>query len=122
MYINKYIILLLFFIILFCLITLINYYKTKLFVKKIIEEWKNKSGNGYIKLDNDGNYEGDYYLSINNFENRDSHIHLIENCNESDLCYVIKNKNQHSELYIIDINRIPNDIVDEMIENYNNFE
>jgi hypothetical protein len=117
MYKNKYIILLLFFIILFCLNTSINYYKKHVIIKKIIEEWVNKTGGGYIKLDDDGNYEGDYYLSLSNFENRDSHIHLITNCIPGNLCYLPKKYDNHSKLHIINVNRNPNDIVDEMIKN-----
>ena len=122
MYKNKYIILLLlFFIIIFCLYLLINYCKKQMIIKEIIEQWKNKTGSGYIKLDDNGDYEGDYYLSINNFDDRYSHIHLIATCNKSDLCYIIKKYNHHSQLYIIDINRNPNSILNEMIRNFYNF-
>ena len=42
---------------------------------------------GYIALDEEGDYKNDYYLSINNTNNWNSHIHLMYNCYESALCY-----------------------------------
>ena len=118
MYKNKYIILLLILVFIISLYLLIIYYKKQVIIKKIIEEWVNKTGGGYIKLDNHENNEGDYYLSLSNFENRNSHIHLITNCIPfNNLCYLPKKYNNHSKLHIINVNRNPNDIVDEMIQN-----
>ena len=126
MYKNIYIILLL------LLIIVINLYLVKFYynkndkntiIKKIIQAWNNKSNGGNVKEDKNGRYEGDIYLSINNHHDNDSHIHLIKRCAQSDfLCYIIKKDNKHSELYIIDENKNIEHLVNEMIENYNNFE
>jgi hypothetical protein len=120
MYKNKYIILFFLILILFYYF-LINYYNKNLFVYEILQEWNNKTGGGYIKLDDNGKYEGDYYLSINNFEDRDSHIHLMPNLITGKLCYLTKKYDNHSKLHIINISRNPDDIVDEMIKNFYNF-
>ena len=84
-------------------------------IHKILQEWK-----GYIKIDDNGRYKGDYYLSINNVENYHSHIHLMINCHENSLCYKIKKNDNHSQLYIINNTKFDN-IVEEMIQKYNHF-
>jgi hypothetical protein len=43
-------------------------------------------------------------------------------CDQSDfLCYIIKKADKHSKLYIINENKNIDDLVNEMIEKYNNF-
>jgi hypothetical protein len=105
----------------FCFYSLFNYYSKQTNVQKILEEWVNKTGGGYIKLDDNGNFKGDYYLSITDSENRNAHIHLIEKCNEGDLCYIIKKNYEHSKIFIINQNMSKNEIVNEMIQNYTYF-
>lgn len=122
MYTNIYIILLLLALIILNLYLVNFYYNETKIIKKIIHDWIDKTNGGHIRLDKNGSYKDDYYLSIYNFKNDDSHIHLIKNCEQSDLCYVIKKENKHSNLYIINQNKNVDDIVDEMIENYNNFD
>jgi hypothetical protein len=93
------------------------------FIQKIIQGWNNKTNGGYIKLDKNDLYKDDFYLSIHNYHDRDSHIHLIKTSDQSDhLCYIIKKDNKHSKLHIINENKNIDHIVYEMIENYNNFE
>ena len=98
------------------------YYKKQTLIKKIIEEWKGATNGGYIALDDEGEYKNDYYLSINNINNWNSHIHLMYNCHESALCYLIKKNDNHSRLYIIDMNNSAKKIVENMIQNYNHYE
>jgi hypothetical protein len=100
-----------------------------MFIQEIVKEWKKKT-NGYIKLDDVDEYMGDYYLSINNENTYSSHIHFITKktpCTQkqcrycTSLCYVVKKNNLHSELYNINENKTPKQIVQEMLENYNSF-
>lgn len=42
----------------------------------IINEFKKKLSL-FTKMDQNGRYEGDYYISIDSFENDDQHIHMI---------------------------------------------
>ena len=121
MYNIKYIILLLFFIILINLYLVIYYYNENQIIKQIIKDWIEKTDGGNIRIDEDGRYKDDYYLSIYNYKDDDSHIHLIKNCNEGELCYVIEKNNKHSKTYIINKNSNIDDLVNNMIENYNNF-
>jgi hypothetical protein len=125
MYKNIYIILLLVLIITLNLYLVTFYYnenRKNMFIRKIIQGWNNKTNGGYIKLDSDGRYKDDYYLSIDNYPDNDSHIHLIKMCDQSDfLCYIIKKADKHSKLYIINENKNIDDLVNEMIEKYNNF-
>jgi hypothetical protein len=95
-------------------------YKKDRIIKNIIDEWIVKTKGGFIKLDDEGNYKGHYYLSVNSVENRDSHIHLI--VDDSDyICYIIKKDNNHSKHYCIkSYENIPN-IVEQMIEQFINF-
>jgi len=125
MYKNIYIILLLFFIIILNFY-LVNFYYNKnqenIFIQKIIQGWNNKTNGGNIKMDEKGEYENDFYLSINNYHDMNSHIHVIKTCDQSEfLCYIIKKDNKHSKLYIINQNKNVDEIVNDMIENYNNF-
>lgn len=125
MYKNIYIILLLL-IIVINLYLITFYYKKNdknIIINKILQDWKNKTNGGHIKLDTDSRYKDDYYLSIYKTEDYHSHIHLIKTCDQSVfLCYIIKKDNKHSEVYIIDENKNTVVLVNEMIENYNNFE
>ena len=122
MYKNIYIILLLSLLIIINLYLVTFYYKN-VFVQKIIQGWKDKTNGGNIRLDKNARYKDDYYLSLYNYKDDDSHIHLIKTCDQSDfLCYIIKKDNKHSELYVINENKNVHGIVSEMIENYNNFE
>ena len=118
-----YIILLLSLLIILNLYLVIFYYNKNVFIQKIIQGWNNKTNGGHIRLDKNGRYKDDYYLSIDNYHDNDDHIHLIKTCDQSDfLCYIIKKDNKHSELYFINENKNVYGIVNEMIENYNNFE
>ena len=123
MYKNIYIILPLLLIIVVNLYLVTFYYNENVFIQKIIQGWNNKTNGGNIRLDKNGLYKDDYYLSIHNSKDDDSHIHLIKTCDQSDfLCYIIKKDNKHSELYFINENENSFHIVNNMIENYNNFE
>ncbi len=121
-----YIILLLSLLIILNLYLVTFYYNENhenVFIQKIIQGWNNKTNGGYIKLDKNARYKDDYYLSIDNYHDNDGHIHLIKTCDQSDfLCYIIKKDNKHSELYFINENKNTFHVVNEMIENYNNFE
>jgi hypothetical protein len=122
MYKNIYIILLLLLLIIINLYLVTFYYKNE-FVQKIIQGWNNKTNGGNIRLDKNGLYKDDYYLSMYNYKDDDSHIHLIKTCDQSDfLCYIIKKDGKHSKLYIVNENKNIDNLVNEMIENYNNFD
>ena len=134
MYKFKYIICFFFFLFLFIftigLYKLYNYYQKQKIINEIIKEWIIRT-NGNYKYANTYLYEGDYYLSINKLDDHDSHIQLITmyknnkkynpdkpNCPIcDDLCYVVKKYDLHSNLYYINQNANPNDIVEEMIKN-----
>ena len=119
-------------LVIFLLYKLYNYYKKYKFINEIIEEWKKITNGGGVEEDNYGNFEGDYYLSMNNI-NYYSHIHLIivdrvfktpdpkykDTC--YDLCYIAKKYNLHSELHIIDQNKSPKSIVEDMYRELYNF-
>jgi hypothetical protein len=89
-------------------------------------EWKKITNDGNIEYDNYTNYKGDYYLSINKPNNWSSHIHLIiiddvlknqDSTSENtcyDLCYIAKKYDLHSELHIIDQNKSPKTIAEDM--------
>jgi|688.fasta_scaffold1418830_2 hypothetical protein len=103
-----------------------NYYQKQKFIDEIIEEWKKITNDGHIEYDNYTNYKGDYYLSINKPNNWSSHIHLIiiydflknqDSTSENtcyDLCYIAKKYDLHSELHIIDQNKSPKTIAEDM--------
>jgi hypothetical protein len=116
---NSFLFLFLLLIIIINLCLVIFYYNKINLFNKIIEVWIDKT-QGSVHFDKNGRYEGDCYLSIYNYKNDDSHIHLIKNCEQSNLlCYIIKKNNKHSNIYIINKNSY--DIVNDMIKNYNNF-
>ncbi len=117
---NNINVLLLLFLSFIIFLYLTNKYKKDRLIKNIIDEWVIKTNGGFVKLDDNGNYKGHYYLSVNNIENRDSHIHLIVDNNDY-VCYVIKKENDHSTKYCIkSYEKIP-EIVDKMIEQFINF-
>jgi hypothetical protein len=123
MYKNKYIISIIsLLVITLCLLYLRYYYVERRVINQILKEWDDKTDGGFIKVDDAGRYKGDYYLSINNFENTVAHIHIITKCNENDLCYVVKNHRSHSQLYFIDKNKSAGETVKEMLQNYNKFQ
>ena len=64
-------------VVLFLLYKLYQYYQKHKFINEIIEEWEKITNGGFIKQGKNGEFKGDYYLSINNKQNSDSHIHLI---------------------------------------------
>jgi len=122
---NTYIIIFIILAISFLFYKTYVYYKKQTLIKEILQEWKEKTNGGYIKLDEEGDYKNDYYLSINNTQNWDSHIHLIVyNCRESALCYLIKKNDNHSKLYNINMNmnNSAKIIVENMIQHYNDYE
>jgi hypothetical protein len=96
---------------------LTNKYKKDRIIKDIIDEWVIRTNGGFVKLDVESNYKGDYYLSVNNVENRDSHIHLIIDNNDY-ICYVIKKENNHSKNYCIKSYENTSKIVEKMIEQF----
>lgn len=116
MKLNKYIILL--FVLTFMLsFALFLFYVKEKFIERILYAWKQKNNNGNITFDGLGNFKNDYYLSLDNYNNYSTHIHLFtDNFN---LRYLVKKNNKHSPLYIIDTNKDPISIVDEMIINFN---
>ena len=102
MFKNKYIIFfLVFLIIALYLVYLYCYYVKQDILNEIRKEWVIKTDGGFVKIDEEGRYKGDYYLSISNVENRQSHIHIMTNHRENDLCYLVKKNNLHSKLYFI---------------------
>jgi hypothetical protein len=133
MFKNYYIILPVILVLIYILYNIIIYYKKKFFVQTIIEEWKRKT-NGHIRCDHGKHYSGDYYLSPYRNKNSDTHIHLITEkrsfvkVKESEtfrkctyLCYIIKRNDIHSQIHYIDENKSSEQIVYEMLENYNEF-
>ena len=63
MYKNIYIILPLLLIIVVNLYLVTFYYNENVFIQKIIQGWNNKTNGGNIRLDKNGLYKDDYYLS-----------------------------------------------------------
>jgi len=86
---------------------------------------KKITNGGAVKQDSVLNFKGDYYLS-DNTDNYYSHIHLIivdniiKNPDEKykqtchNLCYMTKKYNLHSQIHIIDQNKSPKTIVEDM--------
>ena len=113
-------------LVIFLLYKLYQYYQKQKFINEIIKEWQKITNGGNIKQDNNENFKGDYYLSINDKHNTGSHIHLIIVDNifknldtkyketRSDLCYITKKYNLHSEKQFIDKNKTPKSIVEDM--------
>ncbi len=53
-------------------------YKHSPLVQNILQEWKAQTnGKGHIARDNTTIYKCDYYLSLTNVDNHDTHSHLI---------------------------------------------
>jgi hypothetical protein len=53
-------------------------YKHSPLVQNILREWKAQTnGKGNITRDGGGIYKCDYYLSLTNVDNHDTHVHLI---------------------------------------------
>jgi hypothetical protein len=53
-------------------------YKHSTLVQNILQEWKAQTnGKGHIARDNTTIYKCDYYLSLTNVDNHDTHAHLI---------------------------------------------
>ena len=96
-------------------------YQKDNYIKQILYNWKRKVKNGDITFDGIGNYNNDYYLSLTPKNNFYTHIHLITDNKQYYLCYVDKKNNKHSQLYIIDANKDPNIIVNEMLTNFKIF-
>jgi len=112
--------------------------KKQAFVEKIIKEWKNQI-NGCVKLDSTTEYKYDYYLLLNNFHDRNNHIHLIlKNKHKNHIFYglhstnnsiiylmkkydIDKSKIIHSKPRRVSIFSDPTKIVYEIIQEYNKF-
>ena len=119
-------------LVLFLLYKLYNYYQKQKFINEILEEWRKITNGGNVEQDNYVNFKGDYYLSINS-DDYYSHIHLIivdrifknpdENFKQTchNLCYMAKKYNLHSELHIIDQNKSPKTIAEDMYHELYNF-
>ena len=101
------------------------------FIKNIIHEWK-KQTNGCIQKDKNKFYLNDYYLSITKECDYNNHIHLAlksfsKNKNTyNNILYVIKKMDKHN--IIIHSNEIkisifshPKKVVENMIQNYTEF-
>jgi len=109
----------------FLLYKLYQYYQKQQFINEIIEEWQKLTNGGAVIKETDPIFKGDYYLS-NNTDNYYSHIHLIivdniftipdksNNGSCHNLCYMAKKYDLHSELHIIDQNKSPKTIAEDM--------
>lgn len=108
--------------------------KGKQFVKKLLQEFKNKKF--YVKhdtIDGEGHCINDYYLNKGNKHNYDEHIHLILNNYKKDennnynFGYIFKKYNKsytyhiHSEYVKINIDDDYKKLVSNMIKEYQNF-
>ena len=133
MFKKKYIIIPIICFIIFAFYYVITYLKKQIFIQQILDKWKLRTNGGYIKYDNLQPYYGDYYLTFDKFENYETHIHFITLPDESnrknnsfqkcnDLCYIINRDNIHSPLYEIDVNKSAQEVVDEILVKYNNFD
>jgi hypothetical protein len=119
-------------VVIFLLYKLYQYYRKQQFINEILEEWRKITNGGNIEQDNYANFKGDYYLSINS-DDYYSHIHLIivdrifknpeENYKKTcyNLCYMAKKYDLHSELHIIDQNKSPKTIAEDMYRELYNF-
>ena len=119
-------------LVIFLLYKLYHYYQKQKFINEILEEWKKITNGGAVIKDEDANFKGDYYLS-NNLDDYYSHIHLIiNNCSFKNhdknykntcynLCYMAKKYNLHSQLHIIDQNKSPKTIAEDMYHELYNF-
>ena len=112
-------------VVILLLYKLYQYYQKQQFINELIEEWQKITNGGNVKQDDHREFKGDYYLSLNS-DDYYSHIHLIINNNifkipdeNNDvtcynLCYMVKKYDLHSELYIIDQNKSPKTIAEDM--------
>ena len=112
-------------VVIILLYKLYQYYQKQKFISEINEEWKKITNGGSVEQDKNNKFKGDYYLS-DNANDYYSHIHLIinndilKNPNKSytntcyNLCYIVKKYNLHSKLYIIDQNKTPKTIAEDM--------
>jgi hypothetical protein len=119
-------------VVIFLLYKLYRYYQKQKFINEIMEEWQKLTNGGAVIKESDPIFKGDYYLS-NNADNYYSHIHLIivdeifknpeENFKQTchNLCYMAKKYDLHSELYIIDQNKSPKTIAEDMYRELYNF-
>ena len=113
-------------VVILLLYKLYQYYQKQQFINELIEEWQKITNGGNVKQDDHREFKGDYYLSINKTHNYYSHIHLIindiifKNPEENNdvtcynLCYMAKKHDLHSELHIIDQNKSPKTIAEDM--------
>jgi hypothetical protein len=108
--------------------------KERQFVKNLLEEFKNK--NFYIKrtkIYGEHHFKNDYYLSLNNIDNYDEHIHLIlhnykkNKNNNYSFGYMFKKYNKshthyiHSEYVKINIDDNCKKLALNIIKQYNKF-
>ena len=119
-------------VVIFLLYKLYQYYQKQQFTNELIEEWQKITNGGAVEQDKYTDFKGDYYLS-NNADNYYSHIHLIINNDIFkipdkrytytcyNLCYMTKKYDLHSELYIIDQNKSPKTIAEDMYRELYNF-
>ena len=119
-------------VVIFLLYKLYQYYRKQQFINEILEEWRKITNGGAVIKESDPNFKGDYYLS-NNSDDYYSHIHLIivdrifknpeENFKQTchNLCYMTKKYNLHSQLHIIDQNKSPKTIAEDMYHELYNF-
>ena len=108
----------------------ILYKKRKDFVDKILYEWI-KQTNGRVHMDTTTQYIHDYYLSLNNKDDYEYHVHLaLHHYNEKDninkkhirFGYIFKKyKNQHSKFKLISIYDNPQKLVKKMIQEFKKY-
>lgn len=107
-------------------------------VQNILREWKSQTnGKGHIKRDLNTIYKCDYYLSLTNADNHNTHIHLIirnfyknsraltrtnfvRKANDI-LGYCIKKQGEHSAPIAINIKQSPKFIVSTMLKQIKSF-
>jgi hypothetical protein len=124
-------------LLIFIFYILFLFYKKETFKNDIIIKWKNKTL-GFVDLDN-YYYYNDYYLCFPNIiDSYSSHIHLITSdhifedhvlkkikinrvFNFFNLYYIVKKNYKHSKIFKIDQNKRPQEIVEDMLNNYNSF-
>jgi hypothetical protein len=105
--------------------------KNSSFLKKIVNEWRKRSHNGYVKMDVGKQYTCDYYLSKKE-EDYWNHVHLVSTVKIPKKIahlrksgYVFKKKERgriiHSKVHLIDKKDNPQEIVGEMLSKYDAF-
>jgi hypothetical protein len=138
---KKYFILFSFILLLLASYLLNKYYKKQHIINSIIEEWKTQVKGNVVKDETGYIWKNDYYLMFDNFNDYASHIHVKVFNNNFwlskkifkilTLQYTPKKNNKYPlenidnkeivKNYIIDENFSSNQIVKQMIEDYNNF-